>query len=134
MAGPRSPKRKRPTAELAELKEAVRCRDRYRCVECGMTAAEHIVLTGRTLEVHRLAPGEPYTLERSVTLCRGCHGPKPRSPHGSAPLATVHLPRSLWIKVGLIAATQGLRPVAWLESVLRPLVEADAERLPRPPG
>jgi hypothetical protein len=66
-----------------EIKAAVRERDGYRCRDCGMTAAQHVERFGKTLEVHRVVPGSPYTVDGCVTLCRPCHGPKPRSPRGA---------------------------------------------------
>jgi cytochrome c553 len=69
----------------AEVKEAVRERDGQRCVECGLTALEHQERYGMTLDVHRVVPGSAYTLEGCVTLCRACHGPKPKRPAGEGP-------------------------------------------------
>lgn len=62
-----------------EIKKAVRERDAYRCTECGMTNFEHVLNTGKSLEVHRLDPGTEYTVEGCVTLCKSCHGPKAKS-------------------------------------------------------
>jgi hypothetical protein len=39
-----------------------------------MTEAEHRVITGGTLQVHRLKPGTQYTVEGCVTVCQECHG------------------------------------------------------------
>lgn len=62
------------------LKAAIRQRDAYCCTQCGMSNADHVAKYGRSLEVHRLAPGTPYTLDGCVTLCRPCHGTRPKSP------------------------------------------------------
>lgn len=50
-----------------------------RCTECGTSNDDHIAFTGRALDVHRLNPGSPYSVEGCVSLCRSCHGPKPKS-------------------------------------------------------
>jgi hypothetical protein len=72
-----------------DVKAVVRHRDGYRCVECGMTAQEHVRVYGTTLEVHRLKPGWPYTVEGCVTLCRECHKRKPgRRPRKYLPAAS----------------------------------------------
>lgn len=72
-------KTKQPNAEAVIAKAAVRDRDGYACVECGMTNEEHVATFGSILQVHRLVPGSHYTLDGCVTLCIPCHGPKPRS-------------------------------------------------------
>lgn len=54
---------------VLDIKDAVRCRDGYRCVDCGLLQPVH----RKTLDVHRVIPGSVYTLEGSVTLCRKCH-------------------------------------------------------------
>lgn len=71
---------------VVALKRAVRERDGFRCVECGMTNEEHLAKSGTSLQVHRLVPRSRYTLEGCVTLCHKCHGPKPRTPR-STPFA-----------------------------------------------
>jgi hypothetical protein len=72
------------------IKATVRDRDGHRCTQCGMTARRHRRRYGRTLHVHRLLPGGPYTLEGCVTLCVRCHGDKPKSPVGSVPSQCQH--------------------------------------------
>jgi hypothetical protein len=62
-----------------EIKAAVRERDGYRCRDCGMTSEEHLAQHGRELDVHRVLPGADYDPDTCVTLCRACHGPKPRT-------------------------------------------------------
>jgi 5-methylcytosine-specific restriction endonuclease McrA len=75
-----------------EIKKAVRARDNYACTNCGMTDQQHKATFGRSLEVHRVAPGSPYTVNGCVTLCKPCHGPQPKSPHGSPSSRTFKLP------------------------------------------
>jgi hypothetical protein len=68
---------------VLDIKEAVRRRDGYRCAQCGMTNEEHLATFGRTLEVHRVTPGSPYTVSGCRSLCKRCHGPQPRQPPGA---------------------------------------------------
>lgn len=68
---------------INEIKSAVRARDGFRCTQCGMSNEEHLQKTGRSLEVHRLTPGSPYTMEGCKTLCRRCHGSKPKRAKGT---------------------------------------------------
>jgi hypothetical protein len=70
-------------AEVLKIKAAVRFRDGLCCTECGMTQADHYKTYGTDLQVHRLVPGSPYSIEGSVTLCRSCHAGKGISKHGS---------------------------------------------------
>jgi hypothetical protein len=62
-----------------EIKDAVRARDGHKCRDCGMTSEEHVAKYGRELDVHRLLPGSVYEVDWAVTLCRACHGDKPRT-------------------------------------------------------
>jgi hypothetical protein len=64
------------------VKDAVRARDGYKCRDCGMTNDDHVEQTGKQLEVHRLIPGSYYNKGWCVTLCRECHGKKPRKLEG----------------------------------------------------
>src|SRR5262245_52577978 len=66
-----------PSTELA-IKDNVRIRDGFKCRDCGMTQDEHLEKFGRILDVHRVLPGIVYREESCVTLCRDCHGKKPR--------------------------------------------------------
>jgi hypothetical protein len=65
-----------------EIKALARHRDGYQCVDCGMTAEDHIERFGRNLDVHRIVPGSAYTLLGVQTLCRTCHEKKPKSARG----------------------------------------------------
>lgn len=65
-------------SELA-VKGAVRARDGFRCVGCSMTNDEHRRRYGRELDVHRKTPGGLYAIDDCETLCRFCHGSKPKS-------------------------------------------------------
>lgn len=44
-----------------------------------MTQLAHRQRYRMNLEVHRLDPGSAYTVEGSITVCKKCHGPLPRS-------------------------------------------------------
>lgn len=63
---------------IQAVKRAVRQRDGQRCVECGMTDQQHRDKYGRSLDVHRKVPGSVYTIAGCETLCKRCHGPKPK--------------------------------------------------------
>jgi hypothetical protein len=56
-----------------------------RCTECGLTDRQHRMRFGRTLDVHRVTPGVPYTVDGCITLCRPCHSGKPKLPYGTRP-------------------------------------------------
>lgn len=62
-----------------EIKALVRNRDGFACRKCGMTSEEHYKQYDKQLDVHRLLPGAPYTIEGCVTLCRSCHGKMPKN-------------------------------------------------------
>lgn len=62
-----------------ETKEYVRRRDGYACRDCGMTREQHQEKYGKDLDVHRLIPGVNYYHAWCVTLCRACHGKKPKN-------------------------------------------------------
>jgi hypothetical protein len=106
------------------VKPAVRRRDGMRCTQCGMTNDQHMDKYGWSLEVHRLTPGSPYTVEGCVTLCRKCHGRIPKRPWRTAtdvygcglrlPTATYRLLQQL--------AKMCHRPVTW--ELRRLVVEA----------
>ena len=66
-----------------EVVAAVFERDKSRCTKCGVTNDEHVLKTGRSLEVHRIEPGKMYRVEICVLLCRKCHGPEPKRSHGT---------------------------------------------------
>jgi transcriptional regulator with XRE-family HTH domain len=70
----------------AQIKAAVRARDGWRCVECGRANDDELRECGRSLDVHRLTPGSPYSVAGCVTLCKSCHGSKPKHAHSEAPL------------------------------------------------
>ena len=82
---------------VLEIKALVRFRDGNRCTECGLTNEEHLERYGRSLEVHRKTPGSKYAVADCQTLCRSCHGPKPKRPRGTydSPYRIVTLPAVL---------------------------------------
>jgi len=81
---PRGKDRARPPRlNVATVKALVRHRDGYRCRLCGVTARDHVRLTGRTLDVHRLQPGSRYTVRDCISVCKNCHYQLPKSPPGT---------------------------------------------------
>lgn len=68
------------------FKDRVRQRDGHKCTKCGISQEQYQKVSGRRLDVHRLVPGSPYTMEGCITVCKGCHdrihseiGKSPRS-------------------------------------------------------
>ena len=107
----------------AEVKEAVRKRDGYSCVECGMTESEHIERFGKKLDVHRLVPNSAYSIDGCETLCRACHGPKPKSPPGTTGLIYVHIDPDLGKAFEELLAKSRLSIKAQLEIILEKHLE-----------
>lgn len=91
-----------------QIKDAVRERDGQRCVDCGMTADEHISLYGKTLDVHRKVPGSEYSVDGCETVCKRCHGPREKLPAGTYPknLRYVALPIDLWQQLKNLADSE----------------------------
>ncbi len=65
---------------ITRLKEAIRKRDNYKCVDCGRSQPLY-----RRHPVHRVVPGGTYSFENCETLCYSCHAA--RHPKGKI---TVH--------------------------------------------
>lgn len=97
-----------------DVKETVRERDGYVCVECGMTNEQHIAAYGSSLQVHRKIPGGEYTLDGCETLCIPCHGPKPRKYYGvrGCNYKIVRLPEEWMDVVRKLAKMRG-QPMTW---------------------
>lgn len=107
-----------------EVKSAVRARDGYRCMDCGLSEDDHVEQTGRALDVHRLIPGSIYRPDICVTLCRSCHGKKPRTvaelwfnnvPESSGVFfvpwnAAFGPERDLYLAIKSMADLRGIRP------------------------
>ncbi len=65
-------------SKIQTLKESIRARDSYCCVDCGITQDEYVRQLGigngpRRLDVHRQIADGPYNFENCKTLCRSCH-------------------------------------------------------------
>lgn len=64
---------------VVAIKDKIRERDGYKCVQCGMTNEEHQKQFDTILHVHRMVPGTTYGSNWfCVTLCQTCHGKKPK--------------------------------------------------------
>lgn len=116
--------RRRRIASDTEIKAAIRLRDGHRCCECGVTDAEHRATTGRGVEVHRNVPGSCYSLlpGACTTLCRACHGPKPRSPYGSSPWRNIWLEKTIIRDIRTLAAFHGVRFKEYLADIMKQAV------------
>lgn len=63
------------------LREEVLKRDGYKCIECGMTAEEHLKKWNRPITIHHKNKNhKDNRLENMETLCLSCHGRKDISP------------------------------------------------------
>lgn len=89
------------TPEVLALKEAIRRRDGYRCVDCGERQQKWANRGGqrrwKKLHVHRIQADGPYSFENCKTLCPSCHCKYRRDYTGELP------PRpKRWIKQGIV--------------------------------
>ena len=117
---------RRRRARILDIKEAVRERDGCRCSRCGMTQEEHLSAFGRRLDVHRLEPGEAYTVEGCVALCRPCHRLMPKSPHRSYPSGyRLRLGRNDWSRLKLVCDVFHDKVSEYVNRVLRAEIEQD---------
>lgn len=128
---------------VLEIKAAVRARDGHCCTECGMSVADHLDAYGKDLDVHRTTPGSEYSLEPGVcvTLCRRCHGPKPRRPRASLLRRTFCVPHDLYIMAKHVAMSEGISLSKYFDRIIRQAVQddwnkmmAEATSLPPHPG
>lgn len=69
--------------EEQRVKQAVRDRDKV-CRGCGLTNAQHLWKWGRSLNIHRIKPKSPYTVDGCTLLCKSCHA-KIHGGHGAQP-------------------------------------------------
>jgi 5-methylcytosine-specific restriction endonuclease McrA len=96
-----------------QIKDAVRKRDGFRCVQCQMTRKQHHDRYGFDLDVHRLEPGSKYTIDGCVTVCRSCHGPQPKSGRRNVKITlTAHQGISLRLIARYLEETTGKRTKA----------------------
>lgn len=104
-----------------QVKAAVRLRDGMRCIDCDLTNEQHVEQYGRQLEVHRVSPGSPYTLDGCVTVCRPCH----RKRHRKRPTATVRLKGDLMEQARTTCLLSRRHLVDYLDELLREAVTRD---------
>lgn len=100
--------------EIIRIKASVRARDGMCCTQCGLTNDQHKEKTGKQLDVHRVVPGSIYSVEPGVcaTLCRTCHGPKPRRPHGQGDTHRALIPDDLYEALAALGERND-RPWYW---------------------
>jgi len=125
-------------AEVLSIKAAVRERDGMACVNCGKPEANHVAEHGKTLEVHRVAGGGPYTTEPGIcrTLCQGCHklahGFSPsRSKSRASPPFSLPLPPDLRSRAESQARRFGMNLSTYIRMSLSMKVIADEGTDPR---
>lgn len=112
---------------VLQIKAAVRTRDGHCCTECGTTSDQHRARYGRTLEVHRLKPGSEYTVDGCVTLCKPCHGPKPRRARGTVPVVRVE--RSLKRLLTQLAVYHRVTIAELVDPILRPFATEEFRQM-----
>lgn len=104
-----------------EIKKTVRRRDGC-CVRCGMTDRKHRTLYRSGLQVHRIIPGEAYTVVGCETLCIGCHGKKPRTPIPTVAMK-IHFvfdaDAAMWLAIRTAAMKKSITTGRLIESVIR---------------
>lgn len=94
----------------SEIKDAVRERDGFACVDCGEAHKKG----RRAFDVHRVIPGRlggKYTLENCLTLCRKCH--RRRHKH-----KLIRVSQAVFDNIGRIAAKRGVSPVRCLKGLV----------------
>lgn len=101
------------------LKAIIRQRDGFLCTDCGCTNAEHLKKYGYQLDVHRITPGSEYSMEGCVTLCRQCHGKKPKRRRYHNRVQSVNVERELIRKARLVAAYREIPLAEFLSETLR---------------
>jgi hypothetical protein len=89
-----------------------------RCTQCRMTNDEHLLLHGKSLEVHRIQPGSLYSVEGCVTLCKPCHGRQPKRAAGVPDLEGSRVSKPIAVDPDLYDRLKALadrngRPVSW---------------------
>lgn len=126
--------------EIGRIKTAIRDRDGWVCLDCGMTQAESVAQFGCGLEVHRVIHLSEYSLSPGAcrTLCKRCH-----APHTRVESPTVNKPARNTAKVDLPidpetrrrAEAQAMRFGETLSSYIRRALikQTEADELSAPP-
>ena len=125
------PRSRPPRLSKADVKALVRHRDGYCCTQCGMTARDHLRRYGRTLDVHRLIPGSRYSVKGCVSLCRGCHAPKPKSPRGTASVRMARIKSALLEQAQILADRDATTITEVVNRAVREMLEREG-RWPPP--
>lgn len=119
------------------IKELVRLRDGYKCVQCGMTNEAHIARYGKSMDVHRRERGSRYTIDGCETVCKKCHAKRHDHDFGREPRPVDRVGLRLELSIDdrnrlLVAAARAGKSMA---TYLRHFVLETLDReVPKPDG
>ncbi len=110
-----------------EIKATVRERDGDACVDCGTTGRTNMANVGMILDVHRLVPGSPYTIDGCVTVCKRCHGERHvgscRKRSGKSLTTALNFNSETCKMIKIIAIWNGTTVNGYISGIVRPVIE-----------